>query len=388
MKRNITVDYVYRFLSSFDITSAIWVLFLGYKGMSLIEIGLLESIYHTCNLIFEIPTGAMADLLGRRRVIILSRVASVISCLIMLNSHSFWGFGIGFIFSAFGGNLNSGSEEALVYDSLIEENAVDSYLKLNSRLNVLIEIAQAMAVFIGGILAEYSFELSYSVALLVSVTAFFTSLQFKEPQIQAQHQEKQVSVVIHFKNSFRIIKENSLLTTLLLYFPLVFTFGTVLYFYGQQFFADLGYSKIQISMIFLLNGLFSALGALFSEKMNRLMKGKAWIYVPLMMSLCIIGFGHLRGLLAIITFILLNFLNASLYPISSLFINELTPSEQRATIISVSSMFFSLMMILIFPLCGLLGQLLTLSQSFIIIGFLNLGIILIIFTWHQSKNRT
>ena len=49
MKRNIGIDYIYRFLSSFDITEAIWVLFLAYKGMTLIEIGLLESSYHSCN---------------------------------------------------------------------------------------------------------------------------------------------------------------------------------------------------------------------------------------------------------------------------------------------------------------------------------------------------
>ena len=47
MKRNIGIDYIYRFLSSFDITAAIWVLFFAYKGMTLIEIGLLESSYHS-----------------------------------------------------------------------------------------------------------------------------------------------------------------------------------------------------------------------------------------------------------------------------------------------------------------------------------------------------
>ena len=165
----------------------------------------------------------------------------------------------------------------------------------------------------------------------------------------------------------------------------MFTFGTVVYFYGQQSFANLGYSKIQISMVFLLNGIFSALGALASEKINRFMKGKAWIYLPFWMSLCIIGFGYFSGGISIFTFILLNLLNASLYPISSVYINERTPSEQRATIISVSSMFFSLMMILIFPLCGLIGQLFTLSQSFIIIRFLNLGIICILLIWQHSK---
>ena len=86
MKRNIGIDYIYRFLSSFDITAAIWILFLAYKGMTLIEIGLLESSYHSCNLIFEIPTGAMADLLGRKKMIILSRLAAMISSIVLLVS--------------------------------------------------------------------------------------------------------------------------------------------------------------------------------------------------------------------------------------------------------------------------------------------------------------
>ncbi len=82
-------------------------------------------------------------------MILLLRIASIISSIILLLSQSFFGFAIGFIFSAFSGNLNSGSEEALVYDSFVSLDQTDGYLKFNSRLNVLIEIAQALAVFIG-----------------------------------------------------------------------------------------------------------------------------------------------------------------------------------------------------------------------------------------------
>ena len=39
MKRNISISYVYNFLMQLDITSAIWVLYLAFKGMSLVEIG-------------------------------------------------------------------------------------------------------------------------------------------------------------------------------------------------------------------------------------------------------------------------------------------------------------------------------------------------------------
>lgn len=48
--------------------------------------------------------------------------------------------------------------------------------------------------------------------------------------------------------------------------------------------------------------------------------------------------------------------NAALYPLQSEAINSRIPSEQRATLISVSSMCFSVVMIVIFPLVGLLAS--------------------------------
>ena len=373
MKRNIGIDYIYRFLSSFDITAAIWVLFLAYKGMTLIEIGLLESIYHSCNLIFEIPTGAMADLLGRKKMIILSRLAAMISSIVLLVSQSFVGFAIGFIFSAFSGNLNSGSEEALVYDSFISIDQTEEYLTFNSRLNVLIEVAQALAVFIGGLLAEVSFELSYLIAILIAIGALSVALQFKEPMIH-ETQERS-SVKDHFQQCFIMMKLNRRLLAMLLYFPLMMTFTTVIYFYAQAYFSDFSYSKSTISLIFLVNGLVSALGALLAEKVERWCQGKAWLFVPLSMSVMICIFGYVEAKVGIFVFCLINFLSAILYPISSVYMNEETPSEKRATIISVSSMMFSLMMILIFPLCGWLGERVGLAQAFQVIGLLNLLIV-------------
>ncbi len=70
MKRNISISYVYNFLMRLDITSAIWVLYLAFKGMSLVEIGILESIYHITGLLCEMPTGAIADLYGKKFSII------------------------------------------------------------------------------------------------------------------------------------------------------------------------------------------------------------------------------------------------------------------------------------------------------------------------------
>ena len=44
LKNNIKLDYIYKFLQSLDISAAIWMLYLAFKGLSLVEIGILEGI--------------------------------------------------------------------------------------------------------------------------------------------------------------------------------------------------------------------------------------------------------------------------------------------------------------------------------------------------------
>ena len=70
----------------------------------------------------------------------------------MLFCNSFLGFAIAFVISAISYNLNSGSEEALVYDSLKVIGEEEKYLKINGNLNFIIEVAQGIAVLVGGIL--------------------------------------------------------------------------------------------------------------------------------------------------------------------------------------------------------------------------------------------
>lgn len=349
------------------------MLYLGYKGMSLIQIGILESIFHITGFISEIPTGAIADLIGRKRLIVLGRTTALISTIIMLYSNSFWEFGIGFVLSAWGYNMNSGSEEALLYDSLKELNREEEYLKISGKLNLIIEIAQGLSVFIGGILSEKSFNLSYIVAVLVGICALGISMKFKETSLIQK--EDKVRLIVHFKECINTLKENKKLIKVLIFFPIIFTFTTIIYFYGQQYFRDLGFSKIIIALIFLVQGIFSALGALTCGKIEKTLKNKTSIVISTLIGINIILFALTKGIISIIIFWTLGFLNSILQPISSNKINNLVESKQRATIISVNSMFFSIMMILLFPLTGYIAEKLSIQNSFIIVGLINLTIV-------------
>ena len=255
--------------------------------MNLAQIGLLEGIFHITGFISEIPTGALADLFGRRKIMIIGRITSLISAIIMLFSNSFLGFAIGFILSAWGYNLNSGSEEALIYDTLKTLKREDEYLKINGRLNLIIEISQGLAVFVGGILSQIDFSISYITAIVIGIFSLTISFNFTEVDIRETHEER-VTVVNHFKISINILKNNKKLLNILMYFPLIYTFSAIIYFYGQQFLSDSGYSRISISIIFLFNGILSSFGAILSDKIYKKFKTIGWISISMLISLLIV----------------------------------------------------------------------------------------------------
>ena len=85
----------------------------------------------------------------------MSNLCIAVSCVIMLFSKSFGWFAVSFAVQALGNNLNSGSEEALVYDSMKCLGQEEHYMGVYGRLNVLIEVAQGLATVAGGVLAEF-----------------------------------------------------------------------------------------------------------------------------------------------------------------------------------------------------------------------------------------
>ncbi len=389
--RNIKTDYLYCFIKNFDISSSIWVLYMVFKGLSLWQIGIVEGCYHLTGVLFEVPTGALADLLGRKKVIIAGRICSAISSILCLYGQNMWYFAFAFAISAIGQNLNSGSEEALVYDSLKQTGNEKDYLKVRSRLNIIIEVAQGMAIVIGGIIAEYSFPVCYVLSVIIAVISLIPAFIFTEPEAEQKRElteeasditesrpapmkDRRIAAVIlnHYKVCADILRSAPKLRKILIFYPMVFTFHTIMFFYGQEYFSSLGMNKIQISFIMLLAGIVSCLGAFCSERLLLRLGSGAKYVMSILMGLSIMAFSNENGAQAIIAFAAASFANAVLYPIQSQAINERIPSGQRATIISVDSMAFSIMMILLFPICGIAADYYDLSAVFLGLGALQL----------------
>jgi MFS family permease len=375
LKRNVSVSYVYNFLLQLNITSAIWVLYLAFKGMNLIEIGLLESIYHLTGLVFELPTGAIADVYGKKFTIVLGRFLDIISCILMITSNSFLGFAIAFILGSASRNLNSGSAEALIYDSLKGLGQEKKYKKIWGNLAFVMSIAQGIAVLLGGILADITFIYAYILGCIVQLGALITSFNFIEPE--AKKEVHKGNPILHqVITSVKVLKVRKVIFYLILFSALVGSLETTVFFYSQKYFSDLNYSKTIIAVICALSSLLEAICSKYAYKFEQLLKFKGTL-----ISIAAINIFALSGLafvksLSIIFFLLTSVSGGIAFTIFSDYINSAIPSEHRATILSFDSLCFSIFMICVFPLFGVMAEKIGISITFGIIALLYIPIMI------------
>ncbi|GAA4680163.1 hypothetical protein Prum_050350 [Phytohabitans rumicis] len=108
------------------------VLLFAARGIDLPTIGLLMALYSGLVVALELPTGGLADQLGRRRTMLLASVFLVASPLIAAFAQVWWHFALVSVASAIGRALGSGPVEAWYVDTV---RAADSTASLRTGIS-------------------------------------------------------------------------------------------------------------------------------------------------------------------------------------------------------------------------------------------------------------
>ena len=377
-KGNIPLLAGLEFTSYFGITS-FWILFFIQNGLSLLQIGLLESIFHGTSLLCEIPSGMLADRFSYKTNLYLARLASIgSSILILFGQGNFWIYAISMMVSAWSYNFDSGTSTAFLYDSAVEAGQKDRYLQISSILSGVAEVTRTLGTVVAGFFVHRALAWTYLIAIGLSLLSIFLIFLMKEPESKSGERNhltlKRILVVV--KQEWQ---EKPVLFYWMLTYQLLGTIMCMFYFYYQQKISDL--ASWQVSLIMLIGSGFNLLAVYLASQI-----GKKWnsdqvfpVLVALTgLALLLVGVRTPFAYLSV--YILTNALYAVYQPI---YYNELQaylPSSVRATMLSINSMMFSLSMIVIFPLTGWLIDTCGFVAVFLVLGlitFLSFPLLLI-----------
>lgn len=369
-KRNISLLAGLEFTSYFGITS-FWILFFIQNGLSLLQIGLLESIFHGTSLLCEIPSGMLADRFSYKTNLYLARLSSIgSSILILFGQGNFWIYALAMMVNAWSYNFDSGTSTAFLYDSAVEAGQKDRYLQISSFLSGVAEVTRTLGTVVAGFFVHGALAWTYLIAIGLSLLSIVLIFLMKEPESKSGERNhltlKRILVVV--KQEWQ---EKPVLFYWMLTYQLLGTIMCMFYFYYQQKISDL--ASWQVSLIMLIGSGFNLLAVYLASQI-----GKKWnsnqvfpILVALTgLALLLVAFKTPFAYLSV--YLLTNVLYAVYQPI---YYNELQaylPSSVRATMLSINSMMFSLSMIVIFPLTGWLIDTCGFVAIFLVLGLITL----------------
>ncbi len=108
----------YGFLKNLRFFEPFLLLFFLEKGLSFLEIGTLYAIREICTNILEIPTGVVADAVGRRRSMVFSFTAYIISFAAFYFAAGFGPFIGAMVLFSFGEAFRTGTHKAMIFEYL------------------------------------------------------------------------------------------------------------------------------------------------------------------------------------------------------------------------------------------------------------------------------
>lgn len=377
-KRNISLIAGLEFTSYFGITS-FWILFFIQNGLSLLQIGLLESIFHGTSLLCEIPSGMLADRFSYKTNLYLARLSSIgSSILILFGQGNFWIYALAMMVNAWSYNFDSGTSTAFLFDSAVEAGQKDRYLQISSFLSGVAEVTRTLGTVVAGFFIHGALAWTYYIAIGLSLLSILLIFLMKEPESKSDERNH-----LTLKRILEVVKqewqEKPVLFYWMLTYQLVGTIMCMFYFYYQQKISDL--ASWQVSLIMLIGSGFNLLAVYLASQI-----GKKWnsnqvfpILVALTgLTLLLVGLKTPFAYLSV--YLLTNALYAVYQPIYYNDLQAYLPSSVRATMLSINSMMFSLSMIVIFPLTGWLIDTCGFVAVFLVLGlitFLSFPLLLI-----------
>ena len=350
------------------IAMPIIILFFQEHDLTLTEIMILQAIYSLSVAVFEIPSGYMADLFGRKYTIVLSTIFSFIGYLVFSFYSGFYAFALAQILIGIGGSLMSGSDSALLYDTLLETNNKSAYTKIEGRNYAVGNFSEATAGILGGFLAVSSIYLPIYAQTGVLFLSIPISLSLIEPKIYEKNKiDKSLRSVVDILKF--VISEKKKLKWLIIYSSAMGVATLSIAWFTQPFLKEIDIPLFYFGIIWAGLNFASGITSFNAHLLYRKMNGyNLLIYISLSLFLSFILLGLNISIFGLTIIFIIYLLRGITTPILRNEININTTSNKRATVLSIRSFFIRISFAISAPILGYITENYSLAETFYIIG--------------------
>lgn len=383
IRHNIIKMHLLKGVTWFMVAMPIIVLFFQEHGLTITQVMILQSIYSLAVAIFEIPSGYIADIFGRKKTIVLSTIFTFIGYVIFSLYGGFYSFAIAQILVGIGGSLMSGSDSALIYDTLIEENEKEVYTKIEGRNYAIGNFSEATAGILGGFLAVCSIYLPIYIQTGILFLSIPIAISLIEPTTYRNRPSKSFDSILDIiKFTFLI---NQKLKWLIIYSSAMGVATLSMAWFAQPFFKEIEMPLAYYGILWASLNFSAGLTSYNAHRIEGEKKdNKYLIYNSLIIIMSFIALGLNISLYGLLFVFVIYLSRGFITPVLRNAININTKSEKRATVLSIRSFIIRISFAITAPLLGYIGENYSLSNSFYLLSIL-VGIFALLSAYKISR---
>ena len=353
IEKQIRKLYASSVLGNLSLTGA-WVAILAARGYNLVDIGIAETVFHITSLIFEIPSGVLADVFGRKKMLIVSSIMRMIGNIIMILSDNLFTVCLSIAFHALSYNFSSGTGDALAYDSLKAANAESRFERFESDQLVIYRLCSGISTLCAGFALFIGHRLAYGTDLITGVIQIAVLMSLSEMYAPAPEQSGSIAarLAICLKESFTFMKSAKRAMKLMIVNSLIGAADTLLLFFLQAKLPERGIPHRLLGAALLFMEIGGIIGSKLITKLPKLSYRCVFCISSVMVLAGIVAeHSPMYAVMALGGFIAA-VADDALQVRTNVLLQDMFPSEQRATLTSLESFTFSGIMIVLSPLAG------------------------------------
>lgn len=367
---NIRKAYVFNFLIHLHFIGGVLVpFFMDWGRLSFTQMMILQSWFALCVFVMEIPTGAVSDYIGRKYSLMLAGIMNAGAAILYSSIPNFYVFFVGEFLWACASALLSGSDQAILYDSLKRIKKENLSKPVFARFRSFGLIGIMVSAPIGSLVgARFGLHIPMRIISVPCIIAFFVALFLAEPKAKEKVESKRYLNIllsgVKYFSKHRILK--------ILTFDMT-AIGVVAYFMIWFYQPLLGKAGVGIAYFGIVHAVLVGCEILIMntfQHMERFFSSKKTV---IFMSGFITGIAFITaGLTKFLPVVLLSILAAAGFGLSRAvlfesYMNKYIPSSKRATVLSTVSMFRRFGLFVFSPIIGAMADI-SFDMTLIILG--------------------
>ena len=334
-----------------------WVAILAARGFSLAEIGLAETCYHIASLLLEIPSGALADVLGRKRMLTVSVLTGMAAGAVMILSGSLAAVCLSITLFAAADSFSSGTGDALAFDSMKLAGREEGYPRYESDQLIIFRLCDGLSTLCAGFALLIGHRIAYAAGLATGLVRLCIIAGLKETDAERRvtrpGAQLRTALKDCFRETFRFLRREKRACLLMTANSLVGAADTLLLFFLQAKLPRAGVTEGLLGPLLLIMSLGGIIGARLSLKTGRMKYRTLFLTAACAVAAGVLLEHTAAGLIMAVGGFLAAMADDMLQVRTNSLLQGMFPSEQRATLISVECFTFSVIMIVLSPLAGL-----------------------------------